>query len=176
MQRQFAAAIEQEGGRAHRLPSGAGHDGMALIAIAPIGMLFVRCTGGISHNPAEAVTLADVAAGARVPRAVHRVVHAAAQSPWVLLDHRSPAVDPRVRCLRTAGDAERFLADLVRMPSDNPPGDCAPHAKKAAALLEALGFIVERHVVPDPGGQGQWHGQLHEPHSAFCASVLVMDR
>ncbi len=39
---------------------------MALIAIAPIGMLFVRCTGGISHNPAEAVTLADVAAGARV--------------------------------------------------------------------------------------------------------------
>ena len=66
MQRQFAAAIEQEGGRAHRLPSGAGHDGMALIAIAPIGMLFVRCTGGISHNPAEAVTLADVAVGARV--------------------------------------------------------------------------------------------------------------
>ena len=47
------------------------------------------------------------------------------------------------------GDAERFLADLVRMPSDNPPGDCAPHAEKAAALLEALGFIVERHVVPD---------------------------
>ena len=47
------------------------------------------------------------------------------------------------------GDAERFLAELVRMPSDNPPGDCAPHAEKAAALLEALGFVVERHVVPD---------------------------
>jgi len=29
-------------------------------------MLFVRCTGGISHNPAEAVTLADVEVGARV--------------------------------------------------------------------------------------------------------------
>ena len=66
MQRQFAAAIEQEGGRAHRLPSGAGHDGMALIDIAPIGMLFVRCRAGISHNPAEAVTRDDVAAGARV--------------------------------------------------------------------------------------------------------------
>ena len=51
--------------RVHHLPSGAGHDGMALIEIAPIGMLFVRCKGGISHNPAEAVTLADVAAGAR---------------------------------------------------------------------------------------------------------------
>ena len=35
------------------------------------------------------------------------------------------------------------------MPSDNPPGDCAPHAARAAALLEALGFVVERHVVPD---------------------------
>jgi allantoate deiminase len=66
MQRQFAAAIEKEGQRVHRLPSGAGHDGMALIAIAPIGMLFVRCKDGISHNPAEAVMLADVATGARV--------------------------------------------------------------------------------------------------------------
>jgi allantoate deiminase len=39
---------------------------MALIDIAPIGMLFVRCKAGISHNPAEAVTREDVAAGARV--------------------------------------------------------------------------------------------------------------
>jgi allantoate deiminase len=39
---------------------------MALIDIAPIGMLFVRCKGGISHNPAEAVSERDVAAGARV--------------------------------------------------------------------------------------------------------------
>jgi allantoate deiminase len=66
LQRQFAAAILAEGARVHHLPSGAGHDGMAIIAIAPIGMLFVRCAGGISHNPAEAVTLADIAAGARV--------------------------------------------------------------------------------------------------------------
>jgi len=43
----------------------------------------------------------------------------------------------------------RFLAALVRTPSDNPPGDCRPHAEKAAARLEALGFAVERHVVPD---------------------------
>jgi allantoate deiminase len=63
LQRQFAAAIADAGVRVHHLPSGAGHDGMALIDIAPIGMLFVRCTGGISHNPAEAVTLADIASG-----------------------------------------------------------------------------------------------------------------
>ena len=47
------------------------------------------------------------------------------------------------------GEEERLLAELVKMPSDNPPGDCAPHAKRAAELLEALGFTVERHVVPD---------------------------
>ncbi|WGF88266.1 M20/M25/M40 family metallo-hydrolase [Marinivivus vitaminiproducens] len=41
-----------------------------------------------------------------------------------------------------------FLAELVRTPSDNPSGDCTPHAEKAAALLEGLGFTVERHVVP----------------------------
>jgi allantoate deiminase len=66
MQRQIAAAIGGEGVPVHHLPSGAGHDGMALIDIAPIGMLFVRCEGGISHHPAEAVTLADVATGLRV--------------------------------------------------------------------------------------------------------------
>ena len=66
LQQQFAAAVEAEGMRVHRLPSGAGHDGMALIDIAPIGMLFVRCKAGISHNPAEAVDVADVDAGARV--------------------------------------------------------------------------------------------------------------
>ena len=42
-----------------------------------------------------------------------------------------------------------FLAHLVRVASDNPPGDTAGHAGHAATLLEALGFTVERHVVPD---------------------------
>jgi allantoate deiminase len=42
------------------LPSGAGHDGVALAALTPIAMLFVRCKGGISHNPAESVDQADV--------------------------------------------------------------------------------------------------------------------
>lgn len=41
-----------------------------------------------------------------------------------------------------------FLAELVQVPSDNPPGDCQAHAERAAALLEGLGFAVERHRVP----------------------------
>lgn len=43
------------------LPSGAGHDAAVVAAIAPVTMLFVRCAGGISHNPAESVAEADVA-------------------------------------------------------------------------------------------------------------------
>jgi acetylornithine deacetylase/succinyl-diaminopimelate desuccinylase family protein len=42
----------------------------------------------------------------------------------------------------------RFLAELVQVPSDNPPGDCRPHAIRSAELLEQMGFAVERHPVP----------------------------
>jgi len=42
-----------------------------------------------------------------------------------------------------------FLAELVRTPSDNPPGDCRGAAEKAARLLEQLGFKVERCPVPE---------------------------
>ena len=42
-----------------------------------------------------------------------------------------------------------LLKALVRVPSDNPPGNCAPHAQAAQALLEKLGFKVEVHQVPD---------------------------
>jgi allantoate deiminase len=55
-----------EGLPVRRLPSGAGHDGMAMSAIADVAMLFVRCAGGISHNPAEAITAEDAGAGARI--------------------------------------------------------------------------------------------------------------
>jgi len=63
---QVADAIAGEGFRAFELPSGAGHDGMAMIDIADVGMIFVRCRGGISHHPDEHVELADADAGARV--------------------------------------------------------------------------------------------------------------
>jgi allantoate deiminase len=63
---QVADAVAAEGFAVFDLPSGAGHDGMAMIDIADVAMLFVRCRGGISHNPAEHVELADADAGARV--------------------------------------------------------------------------------------------------------------
>ena len=66
LQQQIAAAIARENLPVRHLPSGAGHDGMAMIAIADIAMLFVRCKGGISHNPAEAISAADVDVATRV--------------------------------------------------------------------------------------------------------------
>jgi len=45
-------------------------------------------------------------------------------------------------------EAERFLAEIVRLPSDNPPGNCAPHARRTAELLRAMGLAVEAHPVP----------------------------
>lgn len=47
------------------LPSGAGHDAVAMAALCPVGMLFVRCEKGISHNPAENITIVDADAAVR---------------------------------------------------------------------------------------------------------------
>jgi allantoate deiminase len=66
LKRQVAEAIAAEGFSVFELPSGAGHDGMAMIDIADVGMVFVRCRGGISHHPDEHVEVADADAGARV--------------------------------------------------------------------------------------------------------------
>jgi acetylornithine deacetylase/succinyl-diaminopimelate desuccinylase-like protein len=48
------------------LPSGAGHDAMAMADLTDVGMLFVRCAGGVSHNPQEAMTLEDADIATRV--------------------------------------------------------------------------------------------------------------
>jgi allantoate deiminase len=56
----LAAAVERQGLRPLQLPSGAGHDAMAMAPLCPIGMLFLRCKGGISHNPAEFSSVEDI--------------------------------------------------------------------------------------------------------------------
>jgi allantoate deiminase len=57
----FDAALVATGQKPFHLPSGAGHDTMIMGQICPAGMLFVRCEGGISHNPAESITQGDCA-------------------------------------------------------------------------------------------------------------------
>ena len=46
-------AIEAERLEVRELPSGAGHDAMAMAHLTPVAMLFVRCKDGISHHPAD---------------------------------------------------------------------------------------------------------------------------
>ena len=46
-------------------------------------------------------------------------------------------------------DEVHFLQQLVRVPTDTPPGNNAPHAERTAELLKAYGFEAERHPVPD---------------------------
>ncbi len=52
--------VANQGLKVLKLPSGAGHDAVVLSRICPVTMLFVRCKGGISHNPAESVKAGDV--------------------------------------------------------------------------------------------------------------------
>jgi acetylornithine deacetylase/succinyl-diaminopimelate desuccinylase-like protein len=42
----------------------------------------------------------------------------------------------------------RFLQELIRVPTDTPPGNNAPHAERTATLLEGMGLPTERHPVP----------------------------
>jgi allantoate deiminase len=58
-------AVAATGQTPRRLPSGAGHDAMVIADLCPTAMLFIRCEGGISHNPRESVTEADCALAAQ---------------------------------------------------------------------------------------------------------------
>ncbi|HSS62332.1 MAG TPA: allantoate amidohydrolase [Candidatus Limnocylindrales bacterium] len=51
---------EAVGEFALQLTSGAGHDAVVMSSLTEVGMLFVRCKGGVSHNPAESVKAEDV--------------------------------------------------------------------------------------------------------------------
>ncbi len=59
-------ACEELGFEPFELASGAGHDGMHLASLCPIGMIFVRSKDGLSHNPNEYSSREDCAAGAEV--------------------------------------------------------------------------------------------------------------
>ena len=61
-----ARACERVGIRAHALSSGAGHDGMQLTELCPMGMIFVRSRDGVSHSPDEWSSHEDCAKGSHV--------------------------------------------------------------------------------------------------------------
>ena len=62
----LAAAVHAAGFPVLELPSGAGHDAVALAPVLPAAMLFVRCQDGLSHHPLENVAPEDVATALKV--------------------------------------------------------------------------------------------------------------
>ncbi len=59
-------AVAARGYPVRELFSGAGHDALSLQHVGPVGMIFVRCKDGISHNPAEYVAPDDIVTAAEV--------------------------------------------------------------------------------------------------------------
>ena len=57
---------EQLGYSVVQLPSGAGHDAQMLARVCPTAMIFTPSVDGLSHNPTEHTTPADLEAGANV--------------------------------------------------------------------------------------------------------------
>jgi succinyl-diaminopimelate desuccinylase len=82
----------------------------------------------------------------------------------------SKDVDQKLRAfLETEREAQvRFLAEIVKIPTDNPPGDCAPAAERAAKLIEPFGWEVERHAVP--AEMAARHGMIS------CTNLIVRRR
>ncbi|MBB3773028.1 allantoate deiminase [Angulomicrobium tetraedrale] len=73
LQLRLRNAVADLGHPAPSMPSGAGHDGQAMSKLCPVGMLFVRCRGGISHNPAEYASPDDMGlAAAALVRFIER--------------------------------------------------------------------------------------------------------
>ncbi|MDQ0510849.1 allantoate amidohydrolase [Ancylobacter amanitiformis] len=73
LQLRLRNAVADLGHSAPSMPSGAGHDGQAMSKLCPVGMLFVRCRGGISHNPAEYASPDDMGlAAAALVRFIER--------------------------------------------------------------------------------------------------------
>ena len=57
----------------------------------------------------------------------------------------------------------QFLQALIRVPTDTPPGNNAPHAERTAELLSAMGFEAEKHPVPQA-----------EVHAAGLESITTL--
>jgi acetylornithine deacetylase/succinyl-diaminopimelate desuccinylase-like protein len=62
----------------------------------------------------------------------------------------------------------RFLQELVRVPTDTPPGDNAPHADRTAQLLQSFGFEAEKHPVPEQ--------DVHDYGLASLTNLIVRRR
>ena len=142
MQR-WERAVDALGLPLFHMPSGAGHDAMKLHEVMPQAMLFQRgLNAGISHNPLETHH-----------QRRHRTVRASLPQPARQPCHGKAMTQDPYQALDAWVDAHfdeqvKFLQELVRVPTDTPPGNNAPHAERTAELLQGFGFQAEKHAVP----------------------------
>jgi acetylornithine deacetylase/succinyl-diaminopimelate desuccinylase-like protein len=145
-QQRWERAVEALGVPLYRMPSGAGHDAMKLHEVMPQAMLFVRGqNSGISHNPLEAApaTTSSCACRPSAPAGpTRRLKNTDLQQEPHDYDKLDAWIDAHF------DEEVRFLQELVRVPTDTPPGNNAPHAERTAELLKAFGFEAEKHPVP----------------------------
>jgi allantoate deiminase len=74
VQNMLGESVRALGAEPVRLNSGAGHDGQAMAKLCPIGMLFVRCRGGVSHNPMEYASPRDLGLAGRGADRLYRAL------------------------------------------------------------------------------------------------------
>ncbi len=72
----------------------------------------------------------------------------------------------------------QFLQQLVRVPTDTPPGNNAPHAERTAELIQAWGFDAEKHPVPqrevqDYGMQSITNLIVRRPYGAGGKTIAL---
>ena len=126
------SAVDALGVPLFRMPSGAGHDAMKLHEVMPQAMLFVRgINSGISHNPLESSTNDDMQLAVEAFQLL--LDNLATEQTDAMTDY-----DKLDAWIDAHFDEEvRFLQELVRVPTDTPPGNNAPHAERTAELLKA---------------------------------------
>jgi succinyl-diaminopimelate desuccinylase len=126
------------------MPSGAGHDAMKLHEAMPQAMLFTRGeNAGISHNPLESTTSHDM------PTVRAEAFQTLLTNSAKTSHEHSPSVPRDRRHVDAHFDEQvRFLQELVRVPTDTPPGNNTPHALRTRDLLAAFDFDAKAHEVP----------------------------
>ena len=124
-------------------PSGAGHDAVALAALTPVAMLFVRCAGGVCHHPDESVDVADVAVALDV---LDRFVRGLAAMSADLSSAR--------RLRRPADVGDRRRQDRARSARSCP----AAARRSTPRGLVVLPGVVDAHVHLNDPGRADWEG------------------
>lgn len=176
------SAVQAAGRPVHVLPSGAGHDAAVMSSRLPVAMLFVRCAGGISHNPAESVDVLDVeAAIAAIDHLINNLAEGAAHEtapafPTIAGSTRHYATVVRGASVVSSGSME--VLDVAI--NDGVIADIAPRIagtgreEIAAEGLYLFPGAVDIHVHFNEPGRANWEGWTTGSAAAACGGTTTV--